>query len=126
MTSIPNYHALSTLCLVAFFALPIVILGIRATRPQLMPWWLAGVVVVILGWLLSVGIVEFHFAGLGADLRAYGEQPPSELLKQYVQDTGRPFARFFGWSYALIYFVPCIVLYAIFQIARRWCANRNA
>lgn len=119
-------NVLSNACILAFFLLPVVVLCVRAQRPKLMPWWLALLVVALLGWLFSIGIVEFHFAALADQIRAYGEHAPEDLRRQWATDTGRPFVFMLGWIYGPIYFIPCVAIYTILQLVSRCYANRNA
>ena len=52
---------------------------------------------------------------------------PDDLVERWANDGAkRVFALFFGWVYALLWFVPPLLIYAVIQLFRRWYANRNA
>jgi hypothetical protein len=86
--------------------LPLAVLGLRAARPRLMPWWAVVSTVVGLGWALVV---------VGAMLR---ETPEG--------GAGHVGALFFGWAFVLIWFAPWLLAYAVIQFFRRRHASRNA
>ena len=97
---------LSLACLVALAVLPLVVLGLRAARPKLMPWWAVFLIVVGLGWgLVFVSAMLSETANGGA---------------------GHVFALFFGWAFVLIWFAPWLLVYAAIQYFRRRHASRNA
>ncbi|MEI6785900.1 MAG: hypothetical protein WCQ21_33865 [Verrucomicrobiota bacterium] len=113
--------------LVGFLLLPFAVLLLRAFRPKVMPWWLAFLAVAALGWLLVNGTVYFSFEHLGDLMHSYGDKPPDDLVERWANDGAkRVFALFFGWVYALAWFVPPLLIYAVIQLFRRWYANRNA
>lgn len=97
---------LSLACLVGLAVLPPVVLGLRAARPKLMPWWAVFSIVVGLGWVLAV---------VGA------------MLKETTEGgAGHVGALFFGWALVLIWFAPWLLVYAVIQLFRRRRAGRNA
>lgn len=96
--------ALSLACLVGLAVLPLVVLGLRAARPGIMPWWAVFSIVVGLGWGLVLA---------GA------------MLKETTQGgAGHVGALFFGWALVLIWFSPWLLVYAIIQLFRRHRARR--
>ncbi|MCX6967114.1 MAG: hypothetical protein NTZ46_04930 [Verrucomicrobia bacterium] len=116
----------------AFFALPPIVLCIRAFRPKLMPWWFAAVLVAVLGWFLVNAAVHFYYAHLDDLLRPYAEcnHAPADLLALRCADGAKMiFALLFGWAYGLVYSVPWILVYGLMQavccIARR-CRSAKA
>lgn len=86
-------------CLVGLAALPPVVLGLRAARPGLMPWWAVFVTMLGLGWLLVL---------IGAMLNetAHG-------------GAGHVFALFFGWILVILWCAPWLLAYAVIQFVRR-------
>jgi hypothetical protein len=97
---------LSLACLVGLAVLPLVVLGLRAARPKLMPWWAVFSIVVGLGWVLVL---------VGA------------MLKERAEGgAGHVFALFFGWAIVLIWFAPWLLVYAVVQFFRRRRATPNA
>ena len=96
---------LSLACLVGLAVLPPVVLGLRAARPKLMPWWAVLSIVVGLGWVLVlVGAMLNETANGGA---------------------GHVFALFFGWAFVLIGFAPWLLVYGAIQYFRRRHASRS-
>ena len=97
---------ISLACLVGLAGLPLAVLGLRATRPRLMPWWAVFSIVVGLGWVLViVGAMLQGTKGGGA---------------------GHVRALFLGWALVLIWFAPWLLGYAIIQFFRRRHASRSA
>ena len=90
---------LSFICLGVFALLPAIVLGLRTFRPKRMPWWAAFAIVIGLGWVLVLVTAMLN------------ETP----------DGGAPkvFALFFGWAYALVWFVPWLPVYGVIQLVRR-------
>jgi hypothetical protein len=93
-------------CLAGLAGLPLAVLGLRAARPMLMPWWAVFATVVGQGWALVV---------VGAMVR---ETPEG--------GAGHVGALFFGWAFVLIWFAPWLLVYAGIQFFRRRHASRNA
>ena len=99
-------EVISAACLVVLSVLPLVVLGLRAARPKLMPWWAAFVLVVGLGWgLLFVSALVNESAKGGA---------------------GHVGALFLGWAIMLVWFAPWLLAYALFQLVRRRRAMASA
>lgn len=97
---------ISLACLVGLAVLPLVVLGLRATRPKLMPWWAVFSIVIGLGWLLV-------FVGA--------------LLKESAEGgAGHVGALFFGWALVLIWFAPWLLVYGVIQSLRRRRAHPKA
>lgn len=94
------------ICLVGFAVLPLAVLGLRAARPKRMPWWAVFSITCGLGWALAL---------VSAMLR---EGPET--------GAGHVFALFFGWAYALVWFAPWLLAYAVIQSLRRRLADRQA
>lgn len=95
-------------CLAGFAVLPVALLGLRAARPRLMPWWAVVSIMGGLGWALAL---------VGAMLR---ETPEG--------GAGKVGALFFGWAIALIWFAPWLLLYGVGQFVRRrfpWIGRRQ-
>jgi hypothetical protein len=99
-------NVVAIICVAGFAVLPLAVLGLRATRPTRMPWWTALLLVVGLGWVLAL---------VAAMLR---ETPEG--------GAGHVGALFFGWAFALIWFTPWLLVYAVIQFFRRRHAIRNA
>lgn len=97
---------LSLACLVGLPVLPLVVLGLRAARPKLMPWWGVFSIVVGLGWALVLVSAMLNETAKGG--------------------AGHVFALFFGWAFALIWFAPWLLVYGVIQLFRRRRASRNA
>lgn len=97
---------LSLACLVGLAVLPLVVLGLRAARPKLMPWWAVFLIVIGLGW-----VVVFVSAMLNETANG---------------GAGHVGALFFGWAIVLIWFAPWLLAYAVIQLFRRRRAGRNA
>ena len=47
-------NVLFLICFTGLAVLPLAVLGLRAARPKLMPWWAVFSIVVGLGWVLVV------------------------------------------------------------------------
>jgi len=110
-------NILSLVCLGGFLLLPFAVLLLRAFRRKFMPWWLAFLAVAALGWLLVNGTVYFSFAHLGGLIHSYGDNPPADLVADWADDGAkRVFALFFGWGYALVSFVPLLLIYRLIQL----------
>ena len=99
-------NVLFIICLAGLVVLPLAVLGLRAARPKLMPWWAVFLIIVGLGWALVV---------VGAMLR---ETPEG--------GAGHVFALFFGWAFVLIWFAPWLLIYGVVQLARRGHERREA
>lgn len=97
---------LAILCIAGFALLPLAVLGLRAARPKLMPWWAVFSITFGLGWALAL---------VGAMLR----QTPEG-------GAGHVGALFLGWAFALIWFAPWLLVYAVIQFFRRRHASRTA
>jgi len=92
-------NALSLACLIGLAALPPVVLGLRAARPKLMPWWAAFSIVIGLGWgLVLAGAMLNETANGGA---------------------GHVGALFLGWAIVLLWFAPWLLVYGVVQLFRR-------
>lgn len=99
-------NVLALICIAGFAVLPLVVLGLRAARPNRMPWWAVFSITLGLGWALAF---------FGAMLR---EGPET--------GAGHVGALFFGWAFALIWFAPWLLVYAVVRFFRRRHANGNA
>jgi ABC-type Mn2+/Zn2+ transport system permease subunit len=97
---------LGGLLLVVLFLLPGAVLGIRASRPKWMPWWAAFLTVIGVGWLLIL---------TAAMLR---ESPES--------GAGHVMALFFGWAYALVWFLPWLGVYGLIRLVQSRMGRRSA
>ena len=98
-------NALSFTCIGAFLLLPVIVLWVRATRPKRMPWWAVFAVVVVLGWPLALAIA------------ALNETPD--------QGASKVFALFFGWAFALAWFLQWLLVYGVIQLVRRLVAAKR-
>jgi hypothetical protein len=99
-------NVVALICIAGFAVLPLAVLGLRAAWPKRMPWWAVFSITVGLGWALAL---------VGAMLR---EGPET--------GAGHVFALLFGWAFALIWFAPWLLVYAVIQFFRRRHASRNA
>ncbi|MFM7206736.1 MAG: hypothetical protein ACKO4T_08715 [Planctomycetaceae bacterium] len=93
-------------CLVGLAVLPLCVLGLRAVRPRLMPWWAVFVIVTGLGWALLF---------ISANLNETANGGASHV-----------FALFFGWAIVLLWFAPWLLGYAVIQFVRRRFAHPGA
>ena len=108
----------------AFFALPPAVLSIRVLWPKRMSWWLAAVLVAVVGWLLVNATVCFYYAYFDELLKPYGNHVPDELLRERCADGAKMiFALLFGWAYGLVCSVPWLLVYGFFQ-GICWCRRR--
>lgn len=96
---------ISAACLVVLAVLPLVVLGLRAARPRLMPWWAAFLLVVGLGWGLLIVSALVNESAKGG--------------------SGHVGALFLGWAIMLVWFAPWLLAYAVFQFVRRRRAMRQ-
>ena len=85
----------------AFFYLPLAILLIRAKWPKRMPWWKAVVLVALLGWAFTIGLVV-------TDDISTGEPAASNGVTALLA----------GWAQSLIWFVPWVVAYKCLRYCR--------
>ena len=95
---------LNVVCVGGFLLLPLAVLGLRAVQPKRLPWWAAFLIVVTLGWPLVLGAAILN------------ETPD--------HGAARVFALFFGWAYALAWFIPWLLVYGVLQLFRRLYAKR--
>ena len=93
--------SVSDLLLYLFLALPGLLLLFRGLRPSWVRWWMVGVLQIVLGAILVLAVAILK------------ETPDSGAAKV--------FALFFGWAYALIWFLPWLALYGLVQW---WRARR--
>jgi hypothetical protein len=85
--------------LALFTLLPALVLGIRFTRPNRMPWWLAAPVLLLLGWAQVLAVA---------------------LLNESPDEGGaNVFALFFGWILALLWTTPWLLGYGLLQLLRK-------
>jgi 4-hydroxybenzoate polyprenyltransferase len=96
---------LANLLMFGFLLLPAIVLGLRAARPNRMPWWAAFTLTAVMGW----GFV------LGAAL----------LMETPDDGAKKVFALFFGWLYGLLWFLPWLAAYAAIQAIRRRLADHK-
>lgn len=94
----------TAICLGSFIFLPMVLLSIRALQPSRMPWWFVVFIMLVVGWLLVLG------ASVVAEMPDRG--------------ASKVFALFFGWIYAILYFLPWLCIYGLVQRVRMWCNRR--
>lgn len=97
---------ISLACLVGVAVLPPVVLGLRATRPRLMPWWAVFLIVLGLGWPLVI------VGGMLQETKEGG--------------AGHVGALFFGWALVLLWFAPWLLVYGVIQFFRRHRRIPNA
>lgn len=97
---------LSAACLAALALLPLLVLGLRAARPKLMPWWAAFVLVVGLGWALLIASAMVNETANGG--------------------AGHVGALFLGWAIMLAWFTPWLLAYALLQFVLRRRAMARA
>jgi len=83
-------------CLIGLAALPLVLLGLRAARPRVMPWWAVFLLAIGLGWVLVLVSAMLNETKNGG--------------------AGHVFALFFGWAIALIWLAPWLLGYAVIQL----------
>jgi hypothetical protein len=88
-----------------FLCLPFLVLLVRAARPRRMPWWATLAIPIIVGWVLVLGAAMA------------GETPEGGAAKV--------FALFFGWAYALAWFLPWLIVYGVIQLCCRRCSRRR-
>ena len=62
-------YILYILAIGMFYALPIILMGVKALRPKMMPWWLAFVFAAGLGWVLANASIFFYYNHAGASTR---------------------------------------------------------
>ena len=82
-----------------------------------MPWWLAVVIVSVVGWVSANGAVHFyldHHKDLLA-LRPNDAALTDELAKGAAK---RDSALLLGWLYALVYALPWLAVYALVNMIR--------
>lgn len=92
-------------CVAGFAVLPLVVLGLRAARPERMPWWPACLLSVLLGWALILA---------------------TAMLSETPENgAGKVFALFFGWAYVVVWFVPWLLVYGVIQLFRRRHRTRS-
>jgi hypothetical protein len=95
---------LAAICLGSFIFLPMVLLVVRAVQPSRMPWWVVIFIMLMVGWMLVFG------ASVVAEMPDHG--------------ASKVFALFFGWVYAIGYFLPWLCIYGFVQRVRMWCLSR--
>lgn len=116
------YKILYILTLAGFFALPPSILSLRFTKPKLMSWWLAILVISIGGWLLVNATIYFYYEHLSVLIETQ-DNPPLELVDKWAADGAkRVFGLLFGWLYSLLYSMPYILIYmVVYHFRKRTC-----
>jgi hypothetical protein len=61
-------NVLFLICFTGLAVLPLAVLGLRAARPKLMPWWAVFSIVVGLGWVLVVIGAEIGVREIGVSV----------------------------------------------------------
>ena len=90
---------------ITFLALPPFIIFLRHIGKLRAPRWMISLGFVLVGWALLNLAVFLHFEMLGR-LVENTANPPQEWIDEWTNDGGkRVFALFFGWSYAVVYFL---------------------
>lgn len=117
MNSTLYYHC----CIWGFYLLPPIVLWVKFFQPKV-PWLVILSVIILLGWVLTVGRVNFYYAMLWDEIQTYqsqGLQAPAQLLDIWAADGAkRVFSLLFGWLPATLYFVPWYCVYYLLN-------NRN-
>ena len=108
----------------AFLILPVAALVAREFGKLKLPLWLIFLIYVPAGWLLMTLGVEWYFAALDKAVRST-PHPSEELLNKWQSDgAARVFAVYFGWAFAAIYFVLCLlIIKTVSFFVRRRSAN---
>ena len=94
----------TAICLGSFIFLPMVLLVSRALQPSRMPWWVVVFIMLVVGWLLVLGA--------------------SVVSEMPDRGASKVFALFFGWIYAVLYFLPWLCIYGLVQRVRMWYERR--
>jgi hypothetical protein len=105
-------NILSIFCLCIFLITPPLLLGLKLLGQKKIPWWLALLIISLVGWLSVNAAVYFGFEYLAKLLT---ESPHNSVLAEKAQDDGaaQVFALLFGWLYALIYSIPWLIIFVL-------------
>lgn len=108
-----------SLYLTAFLILPLVSLVAKESGELKLPLWLIFFIYLGVGWLLVHLSVQSSLANIDGLVRNT-PHPSSELLDEWQSDGARQvFALYFGWAYAAIYFLACLLVVKIICALRR-------
>jgi hypothetical protein len=89
----------------AFLIIPIVILVAKESGRLSRSPWLIFFSNAVIGWLLIILAVDSSQRSLD-DIVRHTTNPSDELLKQWQNDGAtQVFALYFGWIYAIVYFL---------------------
>lgn len=113
-------YALSLIGECGFLTLPVLLLWLRASRPNFFRWWIIIVIQAAVGWLLVNVLIHFDYAYL-AELWKNAEGEVDADLSRQLRGNGFKMGIIFvmGWFEALVYFIPWLIFYGIIQAARR-------
>lgn len=96
---------------IVFLVVPFIALAARDISKRKVSVWSIAIVYVIVGWGLANLAVDWRFSSLAAQAQS---SPSPELLDQLQNDgAANVFAYYFGWLYAVIYFLLCLWIYYI-------------
>lgn len=117
------YSALQLACLITFLILVPFVLVVRASRPQLMPWWRVVVLAAVMGWIASN--VDVYLGARSFEAfreEALHEEPPA-LVDGW--QTPQSFVLLWGWTLGMAYLVILLGPYWVLYIRRRAQGNRR-
>lgn len=112
------YKLLNFIAMSGFVVLPAIVFYLRYARSNVLSGTSAFLVVSLVGWLLLFAANRFGQLELD-DVVLNHPNPSEKLLDQWASDGGsKSFAAVFGWAFALIWALPCYLIYR-FAVWRR-------
>ncbi len=93
---------------IAFLVIPVAALVAKESGKLKLSMWSIFIIYIAVGWLLVYLGVERYFASLDELIRST-PNPSEKLLNERQNDAKEVFALFFGWIYAAVYFLICLV-----------------
>jgi hypothetical protein len=103
-----------------FLLIPIAAIAANEVSSKKVSLWFIFIVYVLVGWLLWNLSVWWYFQQLDELVRST-PHPSAELLEKWQNDgAANVFALYFGWLFAAVYFLVCVVIvFAIREIGKQ-------
>ena len=119
------YLALLLTCLLAFLAVVPLLLVLRASRPQRMPWWLVVVLSATLYWIIQNIHAYLETRAIEEWDEEFRRQEHPYALIDHWRATDATIQLRWGWAYGLGYLALCLGPYWLLRkIAKRLSNNR--
>jgi hypothetical protein len=105
--------------LAAFLIIPVVALIAREAGKLRLSRWIIFFGYLAVGWLLVYLAVQSYLDNLDEPVRNT-PHPSKELLDEWQDDGAKEvFALYFGWAFATVYFLACLMIINLVRALRR-------